>query len=187
MPLAARANSPISSLSVRPFSPRLFRQEPSSNLQLPSAGWPGCTVCPEWNWIIKGEGLKHPKTLVFPIEKHKIPKSLTTCYSVVSKKALRFEGAARVFENSFLKLWEIWFLIEDLQHFTCWSSLFVWANGTAWSYKYLHIDDLYWFIIYQQYYQQYLYHLPIGWSPLRVNGLSYWYGWYTPLMIQHRW
>ena len=87
MPLAARANSPISSLTVRPFSPRLFRQEPSSNLQLPSAGCPGlpggsisirpgCTVCPEWNWIIKGEGLKHPKTLVFPVEKHQIPKSL---------------------------------------------------------------------------------------------------------------
>ena len=52
-------------------------------------------------------GLKPSKTLVFPVHKHKIPKSLNTCYSVVSKKALRFEGAARVFENSFLKLWEI--------------------------------------------------------------------------------
>ena len=113
---------------------------------------------PRMNWIMSWS---RPKTVVFPVRTKVLSPYLFTYYSVLSKKALRYKSAVKVFANSLSKIPGSWFalftpsrfpphktmawhaqcnswtragdwsLIEYLQHPTC-DQVAVWANGATW-------------------------------------------------------
>ena len=63
---------------------------------------------PRMNWIMSWS---RPKTVVFPVRTKVLSPYLFTYYSVLSKKALRYKSAVKVFANSFSKIPGSWFAL----------------------------------------------------------------------------